>query len=138
MKNTKAIITAALAAPVLALTGGLAYASTTTPSHPAAARATITATTHPPAGQDRPGWCDWRYTGHRGDWHNYGHQAKTTHQNGHHATHRHHGYRHHYGYQHRSGHGGTWSNQGYRYQGGWGTGNGSHWGNGSGCCRQGW
>ena len=149
MKNTKAVITAALAAPLLALTGGIAYASTT--SHPAPARTVVTATAQHPTGQDRLGWCDWRYTGHWCDRRDHGHQAQAAHQ--HHAG-RHHNYRHHYGYQHRGDR--TWSNQshgyqGYGYQGGWGygyqgtghqghwgTGSGSHWSNGGGCCRHGW
>ena len=149
MKNTKAILAGTLMAPVLALTGGIAYASAATPSHPAPARATVTATAQHPIGQDRFGWCDWRYTGHWGDWRGHGYQAQPAHE---HRAARHHGYQHRAGYR-------TWGNQGhgYRgnqssgYQGGWGYGyqgngyqsgwgrrSGSHWGSGGGCCRHGW
>ena len=132
MKNTKAILAGTLMAPVLALTGGIAYASTTTPSHPATARAAVTASTAHPVGQMRLNWCDWRYTGYWGDRHNYGHQAKTTHQRNHHVAYQQHGYRH-----HQRSAGRTWGNQGYGYQGGWGSSGGSHRGDG-GCCRHGW
>jgi hypothetical protein len=151
MKNTKAILAGALMVPVLALTGGIAYASAATPSHPAPARATVTATAQHPLGQAHIGWCDWRYTGYRGDWHGYGCHPQAAHQ---HRTHRHHGYQHRYGYQHRSGYR-TWGNKGYGYQGtgyqgtgyqgtgyqgtGYqGTGYQGGWGHGSGCCRNGW
>ncbi len=137
MKNTKAILAGTLMAPVLALTGGIAYASTATPSHPAPARATVTATAQHPIGQDRLGWCDWRYTGHWGDRRDHGNLAQPAHQ---HRAARHHGYQHRAGYR-------TLGNQGYRgnqssgYQGGWGygyqgTGHQGSWGRG-GCCRHG-
>jgi hypothetical protein len=147
MKSTKAIITAALAAPLLALGGGLAYASTTTPSHPAPARTAVTSVAHPHSqpgfAQGRHDWCDWRYSGHWCGWrgHGYGHLPQATRQ--HRADRHHYGYRHHNGYR---GHGswGYQSNQGYGYQGNWGNGgsgnygSGSHGGNGGGCCRHGW
>jgi hypothetical protein len=140
MKNIKGILIGAVTVPVLVLTGGLAYASTATPSHPAPARAVATVTARHPVGQMRLNWYDWRYTGH---WcnrhgHSYGLQRQPAHQ----RSHRHPGYRHHHGYQHRGYR--NWANQGYQgggYQGGWGnSGSGKHgsgWGNG-GCCRHGW
>lgn len=152
MNKIKTIIIGALTAPLLALGGGLAYASTT-PSHPAQARATVTATAQHPAGQMRLNWCDWRYSGYWNNWHGhghgYGHQPQPAHQRSHHTYRHHHGYRHNHGYQHRGGYS-TGGNQGYGYQGnwgnggsrnypsGWGHGGGSHQGNRGGGCGHGW
>lgn len=135
MKNTKAILAGALIAPALALTGGIAYASTTTPSHPAPARATVTATAQHPIGQARLGWCDWRSHGHHA-------QPAQQHRAGRHHSYRHNGYQHRGSYGNRAsqrGYSGGQSNQAYSYQGNGYQGNGgSHWANGGGCCRHGW
>jgi hypothetical protein len=149
MKNIKKILIGAVTVPVLALTGGLAYASTTTGGHPAQAQLTATATTHNhaqhPAGPAHIGWCDWRSSGHWCTWHGhgYGHQPQPAHQRSHqHPAYRHHSYRHNHGYQgyrtwgHQGGQGhgyqGSWANGGSGNYGGWGHGSGSHRGNG-GC-----
>jgi hypothetical protein len=132
MRNIKSILIGAVTVPVLALSGGLAYASTTTTSQPAPARAAATATVQHPTGQARYGRCDWRYTGY---WCNrHGHSYGLHRQPAHQRSHRHPGYRHHYGHQHRDGYG-NWGNQNYGYQG---NGYQSGWGNGGGCCRHGW
>ena len=143
MKNIKKILIGAVAVPVLALTGGLAYASTTAGGHPAQPRPAATATTHnhaQRAGQAALYRCDWRYSGHWCHWrgHGYGHQPQPAHQRSHqHPAYRHHGYHHNhsylgYGYQ------GSWGNGGSGNYGGWGHGSGSHWGNGGCCGGHGW
>ena len=124
MRTKKAIITTALAVPMLALGGGIAYATTTAGSPPPATRTAVTTTVQPthPAGQaNRNGH---RYD-HRCDWRGHGYQqpATTRQATGQQAT-RHSGQLHgdqgqnHRGYQ---GNGGQ-----YR--------SGSQWGSRSGCC----
>jgi hypothetical protein len=107
MRNKKALAAGALMVPALALTGGIAYASTTT-SDPAPTRTAVTATVQAhgqhPAGQARHDRCDWRCGDHRGDWRGHGYQRHATQ---HHAT------------QHHS------HQTSADYQGGWG-----HWGGG--------
>ncbi len=75
MRTKKAIITSALAVPMLALGGGIAYASTTSGSPPPATRPAVTTvqtTAHNPGGQaSRNGQrydhrCDWRGHGYQG------------------------------------------------------------------------
>jgi hypothetical protein len=156
-KNIKGILIGALTVPVLALTGGLAYASTTTGGHPTQARPAATATIQNhaqyPASQTRHDWCDWRYSGYWCDWHGHGYTlpAQATHQRHHryqHAAYRHHSYRHNHGYRgygswgHQGGQGygyqgngyqGGWGNGGSGNYGGWGHGSGSYGGN-RGCC----
>ncbi len=67
MRINKAMITGALAVPMLALGGGIAYANTT--ASPAPARPAITTTvqarSHNPAGQAVRYRCDWRCRDHR-------------------------------------------------------------------------
>jgi len=153
MKNIKKILIGAVTVPVLALTGGLAYASTTTGSHPAQAPPTATATTHNhaqhPGGPARIGWCDWRYSGHWCTWHGHGYDHQPAHQRSHqHPGYRHHSYRHNHGYQgygtwgdqggQGDGYQGSWGNGGSGNYGGWGHGSGSHRGNGGCCGGHGW
>ena len=81
MRNKKAIIGAALIAPALALTGGLAYASTT--SGPATAtQPTVTTTAQPggqhPTGQPRHDRCDWRCGDHHNDGRGHGYQPQSS------------------------------------------------------------
>lgn len=132
MRNKKALFAGALMVPALALTGGVAYATTGGPATPArtAVTATVQPNSHHPAGQVIGYRCDGRYGDHRCDWRGHRYQTQVTQRQ---AT-QHHAYRHrnHHGYQ------------GYSYQGGWGYqdsgqyGTGSQWGNGSGCCGHGW
>ena len=131
MKHKKALLAGALIAPTLALTGGLAYASTADTSPPAhQTTPTVSQTYH---GHDCrvPGGyrCDWR--GHYGQQHN-------VQQGSHRQPARHPGsYRSRHGYQHRSGHpyqhrqGGSHRQAGRSYQGGWGYQ--GTWQHGSGC-----
>ena len=142
MRNKKALAAGALMLPALALTGGIAYASTTG-SHPAPARTAVTATTQPnshhPAGQVIGHRCDWRYGDHRCDWRGHLYQAQVTQRQAtQHPACRH---RNHYGHQGDRGYQGR---NGYSYQGGSGyqgsgqNSTGSPGGNGSGCCGHGW
>jgi hypothetical protein len=157
MKNIKGILIGALTVPVLALTGGLAYASTTG-GHPAQARPAATATTQNHA-QYRAGpachdWCAGRHGSHWCDWHGYGRQPQPAHQRSHqHPAYRHPSYRHAHGYRgystggHQggwsygyqgSGYQGSWGNGGSGNYGGWGHSGASHWGNGGCCGGHGW
>jgi hypothetical protein len=141
MRNIKAILAGALIAPALALTGGLAYASTTSGNSPAPARpaATATAQAHSQhiTGQARHNSCGW-WHGDRCDQRGYGYQRQPAHQQ---PVHQRHGYRHHSSrYQGNSGYGYGGYQGNWAYQGNWGSGqrgSGSRWG-GSGCCRHGW
>ncbi len=116
MRNKKALAAGALMVPALALTGGIAYASSTG-SHPAPTRPAVTtvqAHGKHPTGQARHDRCDWRCGDHQGDRRGHGYER--------HATQRpvtqpqatesqatqHHAYRHR---SHRTSAG---------YQGGWG------------------
>ena len=111
MRNKKAIFAGALMVPALALTGGLAYASTTPGSPPAVTRTAVTSTVQPgtqhPAGQVAHYRCDWQRGDHRCDWRGHSYQRQATQ----HPVTQHRGNRNHHGYQGRSGH---------RYQGNWG------------------
>lgn len=147
MRNKKAIFAGALMVPALALTGGIAYATTTgspaTQARPAAT-ATVQPSSHHPAGQN--GYrCNGRYGDHRCDWRGHRHPTQITPRRAtqHHAyRHRNqHSYRGNWGYQRRNGynHQGGWGYRGnWGYQGSGHYGTGSQWGNGSGCCGHGW
>ncbi len=138
MRNKKAVITGALIAPVLALTSGIAYASTSSGTAPAVTRPAVTTTlqahttTQPHHGS---------YCGNRCDWRGHGYQRQPTQQRAQrHAT-QHRSYRGGYGsqrsgYQHHGHRGSRDYRGGYGYQGGW-----SYRGGGSGqggCCHGGW
>ena len=138
MRNKKPIITAALIAPMLALTGGYAYASTTTSgSHPAPVRPAATSTAAPhsqhAASQVRHDRCDQR-RGDRCDWRGTGYQKQAAqrshhrHQAGQHRSHQNTGYQHRSGYRY-GGSQGTWG-----YQGSGQYGSGYRHGNGGGNC----
>lgn len=129
MRNKKPIITAALLAPILALGGGAAYASSTSGSHPAPTRPAVTTTVqgHSQAHHYR---CDWRYGDCRCDSRGHGYQKQpaqrttTRHSASGHRSHQN------TGYQHRNGGSqGTWG-----YQGSGQHGSGYRQGNGSGDC----
>lgn len=142
MRNKKAIFAGALMVPALALTGGIAYASTT--GSPAAVRTAVTSTVQPNSqhttGQARHDRCDWRYGDHRCDWRGHGYHRQANHRQAtyrhgtrHHAY-QHRGYRNHHGDQGRSGYGyGGYGHGGYQgnwgYQGGY---SGNHCGDGCG------
>jgi len=82
MRNKKAIFAGALMVPALALTGGVAYASTTG-SHPTPARPAVTTVqTHSqhPTGQPCYDRCDGRYRDHRYDRNDHGYQQHATQQ----------------------------------------------------------
>ena len=146
MRNTKAVIAGALIAPALALTGGMAYASTSAGSTPATPRPAVTTTVqahtqHTTTQPRHDSYCGPRYGDQRCDQWRHATQRQATR---HHATQRqatrhhayqHRGYRGSYGYQHRGGYGhqGNWGYRGSGQHGG-----GSWQGNGGGCCRGGW
>lgn len=131
MRNKKAII-GALIAPALALTGGVAYASTASGSPATVTRPAVTATVGPHSqqagGQARHDRCDnWGRGDDRCDWRGHGYQRQPTR---HQAT------------QHRSGQAGDRRHQGYQGSGQYGgygdqgsRGYGGHgWDNRSGGC----
>lgn len=135
MRTNKAILAGALIAPMLALGGGLAYATTTSGSPPPATRTAVTSTVqtqHQNTSQAHHNRC---YSPGRGnhpcDLRGRGYQRQPAGQpSQRHPAHRHAGYRHHHGY---GGQRGDW---GYRGSGYYGTGYGrSHCG---GCCGSGW
>ncbi len=107
MRNKKALAAGALMVPALALTGGIAYASTTG-SPVTATRTAVTSTVAPngqhATGQARHDRCDWRCGDHRGDRRGHATQPQATQRPAtqHPAT-RHHSNRNHHGYQGRSG-----------------------------------
>jgi hypothetical protein len=121
MRNKKAVFAGALMVPALALTGGIAYASTTG-SPVTATRTAVTSTVTPngqhAVGQARHDRCDWRCGDHRGAWRGHGDERHATQRpvtqlqaTQHHAT------------QHRSHRASVGYQGGGGYQGGWG-----HWG----------
>jgi hypothetical protein len=116
MKNKKAIFAGTLIPLALALTGGVAYASTT--GSPAPARPAVTTTVYPhgqATAQVRHDRCDRRNGGDRCDWRGHAYQRQVTQR----QVTQHHGYRHRshrttYGYQ------GYGQYSGRSYQGSWG------------------
>ena len=143
MRNKKAIFAGALMVPALALTGGIAYASTTG-GPPTPARTAVTTTVQPtsqhPAGQVIHYRCDWQRGDHHCDWRGHNNQRQATQRQAtqrqatrHPAT-QHRGYRNHHGYQGRNGYSYTGS-RGYQgnegYQGGYSY-QGNHCGDGCG------
>jgi hypothetical protein len=122
MRNKKAIFAGALMVPALALTGGVAYASTTG-SHPTPARPAVTtvqAHSQHPTGQPRHDRCDGRYGDHRYDRCDHGYQRPATQRPAtqRQATQRPHGDRDHGGYQ---------GSRGYQGGGGDHRGDGCDW-----------
>lgn len=109
MMNKRSMLAGALLAPALALTGGIAYASSTG-GGPAPARPTVTQTarTHgqPATGQARHGYCGWRSGDDRCDWrgHRFGQ-----------VTRQHHAYQGNQGYQGSGQRGGSGSHHGWGY-----------------------
>ncbi len=130
MRNKRSIIIGALIAPMLALTGGLAYAATSgtgqghPASHPAATATATPGSQHPASqvnhhGHQRNGshrWCD----NHRYGTRHHVYQGQSYQGNWGPR------YRHHGSYQ------GNW---GYQSRGSYG---GYRWGSGNGCCRGSW
>ncbi len=123
MRTKKAIITSALAVPLLALGGGIAYASTISGSPPPTTRPAVTTTvqTHQPAtGQMTTNRNGHRCDGHC-DWRGHGYQQPTTQRQAtrQQATNP-------SGYRHDNGnHMGNWGYQGngqYRSNSQWGCG----------------
>lgn len=144
MRTNKAILAGALIAPMLALGGGLAYASTSSGSPPPATRTAVTSTvqTHYQHTTSQPhrNRCYWQGRGnHPCGWRGHGYQRQPAGQPSHrHAAHRHAGYRHYYGYHGRNhyGYGGQRGDWGY-----WGSGyygSGYRWSHCSGCRGSGW
>ncbi len=131
MRNKKALLAGALMVPALALTGGIAYA--TTGSHPTPARTAVTTTVQhskDAASQARHYRCDWRPGAHRCDRNGHRYQQQPTQRQ---AVQ----YRSHRNAHQGSGYG--WGGYGYQGRGSSGSGQyGGGWGNGGGCCRHGW
>lgn len=112
MMNKRSMLVGALLAPALALTGGIAYASSTAGQLPTRPAVTQVAHPHgqPATGRAGHGYCGWHSGDDRCDWRGHRTQQATRQ-----ASHQHHAYQGNQGYQGSGQRGGSGSHHGWGY-----------------------